>query len=145
MMQADSDERKFRGYAGIVRNTLSPLNENPVFLRRYGRAAWRFVCNSFYWQYAALIIIAEGALRVDAVANEPKSNLYKKSLHWDGFVEMDSALFVAVMTQQLSFFGIMRQWLAGHAKLKGLVNLLILWDLFCILLKHRQMSDRNKL
>jgi hypothetical protein len=70
-MQANADKYKFRGYAGIIRNTLMELNENAVYKSR------------------------------------------------------------------LSFFGVIKKWLAGHVKLNGILKLIVLWDLFCILQKAK--------
>ena len=132
-MQTNPAEQKFRGYAGIVRNTLLVLNDNALYKRRYGRGVRRFLCNSPHWQYAALIIMEEGSLRIDAVANEPKMNLRKEALGWDGFVEMDSGLFVALITDRLSLFGVTTKWLTGRVKLKGIFKLIVLWDVFLLL------------
>lgn len=95
-MQTVPEEDTFRGYAGIIRNTLTVLNKSTIYRRWYGRAVRRFLCNSPQWRYAALIIMENGMVRVDAVANKPEANLLKAALKWDGFVEMDSSLFAAL-------------------------------------------------
>ncbi len=67
------------------------------------------------------------------MANMPKANLYQAALAWDGFVEMDGSLFVALATRQVSLFGLMKKWLVGQVRLSGIPKLIILWDLFRIL------------
>jgi hypothetical protein len=136
-MPTAPDRYKFRGYAGIIRNTMTALNDNADFRRRYARVSRRFLFNSPHWQYAALVDIDKGAVRVDAVANQPVGDLSRAVLRWDGFVEMESGLFLALLTRRCSMIGVMRKWLAGEIKLRGWRNLFLLWDLSHILTNNK--------
>ena len=98
----------------------------------------RFLFNSPHWQYAALVDIENGTVRVDAVANQPVAGLSRSRLRWDGFVEMDSRLFLALLTRRCSLAAAVGKWLAGEIKLRGFRHLFLLLDLSRILTNSKK-------
>ena len=101
------------------------------------------MCSAPHWRHAALIIIEKGALHVDAVANEPTTNTRASGPEWDGYVEMDSSLYVALSTGRLSPVGMMKEWRDGNIKAKGILKLIILWDVFRLLKKMRENRTKT--
>ncbi len=131
-------EKKVRGFAGIIEKVLAPLNENKKFKENFSDINVKILLNATNVNFAALIIIKNGTIRVESLLNKPKENLNKEKVGWDAFLQMDTQIFLAFAMKRLSMIGMIKKILERKIKLKGLRKLLILLKVFTIL------SEENK-
>lgn len=119
-------EKKARGFAGLIVNVLEPLNENPKFKEQFKRKKRKYLINASNLNYAALITLDNGTLIIEGVRNKPKSNLKKKILGWDGYISMNSQIFLALAMDKISLLNIGLKWLTRKVKIKGLIKMFTL-------------------
>ena len=124
-----------RGFAGLIKKIMDPLNQNQEFKRKFKNLKKKYLINASNLNHAALITINEGSLRVESVPNKPVSNLKKKLIGWDGFISMNSQLFLALAMDRLTILNIITKWLLREVKMKGILKLLSLLKIFEILKK----------
>ena len=132
-----SEENALAGYAGLVGNTLFPLNENRKFKRQFKNKNLKILMNCPVWIYAALIVIEKGTIRVDGIKNKPIENISKNTLHWDLYLDMDIVLYAAILSNRKSLFDLARDWFRGEIKLKGIRRIPELIKLFNCLFKEK--------
>ncbi len=132
-MKAKILEKKVRGFAGLIENVMDPLNENPKFKEQFKNKKRKFLINASNLNYAALITIKNGNLNIESVRNEPKSNLKKKLLGWDGYISMNSQIFLALAMDKISLLNIGLKWLTRKVKIKGLIKMVTLLKIFNLL------------
>lgn len=126
-------EKRARGFAGLIANVLEPLNENQKFKEKFKKTKKKFLINASNLNYAALISVYNGHLTVESIANKPKSNLKKKVAGWDGFISMNSQIFLALAMDKISKMKVGLKWISGKVKMKGLRKLIILIKIIEIL------------
>ena len=124
-----------RGFAGLIKTIMEPLNENPEFKERYKKLNRKFLINASNLNHAALITVKEGILKVESVPNKPETNLKKKAIGWDGYISMDSQIFLALAMNRISIVGIGIKWLSRKVKMGGILKLLSLLSIFEFLKK----------
>jgi len=124
-----------RGFAGLINNVVAPLNENVKFKEKFTNKSFKILLNAVNLNYAASIILDHGILYVKSIPNKPKENLSKKSLNWDGFIEMDSQIFLAIAMKRISLIGVAMKWLTRKIKMRGILKLLNLLKMFNFLTK----------
>ena len=124
---------KPRGFALLIANVMSPLNENPNFKKMFKNTKRKYLINASNLDYAALICIDSGELTIQSVPNKPKTNLKKKVTGWDGLVSMDSQTFLALAMKRISIMKVGLKWIFGNVKMKGLFKLLPMLKLFDLL------------
>ena len=124
-----------KGFAGLIKNIMEPLNQNQEFKQKFKNLKKKFLINASNLNYAALITIDEGSLKVDSIPNKPESNLKKKLIGWNGFITMDSQIFLALAMDRITIFNIITKWLVRKVKMKGILNLLALLKIFELLKK----------
>jgi hypothetical protein len=122
-----------KGFAGLIANIMSPLNEDPKFKQAFKNIERKILINATNLRYAALLTIEKGSLKVEGVRNEPKSNLTKKATGWNGYVAMDTQIFLALATKRLSLIKLGVKFLKSEVKMKGIVKLLVLLKLLKML------------
>ncbi len=125
-MKAKILEKKVRGFAGLIVNVLEPLNENPKFKEQFKNKKRKFLINASNLTYAALITIDNGKVIIESVKNKPQSNLKKKILGWDGYISMNSQIFLALAMDKISLINIGIKWLTRKVKIKGLIKMFTL-------------------
>ena len=135
MNKNDLINPKARGFAGLIKKIMEPLNQNQEFKQKFKDLNKTFLINASNLNNAALITINEGSLRVESVPNKPASNLKKKNIGWDGFISMDSQIFLALAMDRITIFNIIAKWLVRKVKMKGILNLLALLKIFELLKK----------
>jgi len=133
MPESNLIEKRARGFAGLIASIMEPLNENPEFKKKFSKVERKFLINATNLNYAALITIDRGTITVESVLNKPKSNLKKKALGWDGFISMDTQIFLALAMKRISILKVGLMWIVGKIKMKGLTKLIVLLKLFDIL------------
>ena len=124
-----------RGFAGLIKRIMEPLNENPEFKEKYGKLNRKFLINASNLNHAALITVIQGVLKVESVPNKPETNLKKKTIGWDGFISMDSQIFLALAMNRISIVGIGIKWILRKVKMGGILKLLSLLSIFEFLKK----------
>ncbi|MBY9004529.1 MAG: hypothetical protein KGD73_11190 [Candidatus Lokiarchaeota archaeon] len=124
-----------RGFAGLIKSIMEPLNENPEFKEKYKNLDRKFLINASNLNHAALITVNQGVLKVESVPNKPDSNLKKKTIGWDGYISMDSQIFLALAMNRISIIGIGMKWLLRKVKMGGILKLLSLLSIFEFLKK----------
>jgi hypothetical protein len=130
-------ENTLAGYAGIVSNILYPLNENRKFQKYFRHKKLKFLLNSPGWVYAALVIIEKGTIRVEGIKNRPAEKIHRDVLRWNGYLEMDTLLYSAVLTKRKSLMELAKAWLKGEIRLKGMLSLPYLIRLFRCLSREK--------
>lgn len=124
-----------RGFAGLIKSIMEPLNENLEFKEKFKKLDRKFLINASNLDHAALISVNQGILKVESVPNKPESNLKKKLIGWDGLISMDSQIFLALAMNRISIVGIGLKWILGKVKMKGILKLLALLSIFDFLKK----------
>ena len=136
MAESNEENKKVKGFALLIKSILSPLNENKKFQEKFRDTDIRVLLNATNLNYAALIIIDHGSVRVESIPNKPKENLKKKNANWNGFLEMDTQTFLAIAMSRISIPGMAKKWLTGKIKMRGLRKLLILLNVFKFLTSY---------
>jgi hypothetical protein len=124
-----------RGFAGLIKKIMEPLNQNQEFKQKFKDLNKIFLINASNLNHAALITINEGSLKVESVPNKPASNLKKKNVGWDGFISMDSQIFLALAMDRITIFNIIAKWFVRKVKMRGILKLFSLLKIFELLKK----------
>ena len=133
MNETKVEQTRVRGFAGLVKKILEPLNDHPKFQEEFGDMERKFLINPSNLDFAALITIENARLTVESVKNKPKENLNKDNVGWDGFVSMDTETFMALALDRISLLSLGWKWLTGKFKMKGIFKLLKLMKLMKLL------------
>ena len=133
MSENETDMNKVRGFAGIIDNALTPLKTKLKFQTKFGKKSLKFLLNANNVNFAALIIIDHGQLKVESIKNKPLENLQKKKVGWDGYLEMDTQTFLRIAMNRISMLGVAKKWLTGKIRMKGIRKLLNLLKMFALL------------
>jgi len=118
------EEKRIRGFAGLLAKIMEPLNENPEFQETFKDTDRVYLINANNLKFAALVKIKDGVLSVESVPSRPKTNLKKSVLGWDGMVSMDSQLFLLMAANRLSFLQLGLKVLTRKIKIRGLTKLM---------------------
>jgi len=122
-----------RGFAGLIANVMEPLNNNPKFKAAFKDTQRKILINASNLNYAALLTIDKGSLLVESIPNKPKSNLKKRSIGWDGFISMDTQIFLSLAMRRLSLIRLGLKMINGKVKVRGIFKLLAMLKLIKIL------------
>ncbi len=122
-----------RGFAGLIASVMGPLNENPKFQEAFKNTQRKILINATNLNHAALLIINKGTLKIESIPNKPKSNLKKKEAGWDGYVAMDTMLFIGLAMRRVSIIKLGLNMLMGKVKVRGIFKLLSMLKLIKIL------------
>jgi len=133
MSENETDMNKVRGSAGIIDNALTPLKTKLKFQTKFGKKSLKFLLNANNVNFAALITIDHGQIKVESIKNKPPENLQKKKVGWDGYLEMDTQTFLRMAMNRISILGVAKKWLSGNVKMKGILKLLNLLKMFNLL------------
>ena len=133
MSDSNQTIKEPKGFAGLIANVMSPLNENPQFKEAFKNVSLKILINATNLNYAAILTIDKGKLAVEGIQNKPKSNLEKKNIGWNGYVAMDTQVFLAFATKRLSFLKLGLKVLSGKVKVRGILKLLVVLKLIKIL------------
>lgn len=136
MVESNQEDKKLRGFAILINSILTPLNENKEFKEKFGNIDTKILLNASNLDFAALITINDGIIRVESIPNKPKANLKKRKIGWKGFLEMDTYTFLSIAMNNLSLLGIGKKWLTRKVKMRGIRKLLILLKVFKFLTSY---------
>lgn len=133
MSEIDEEKKKIRGFASLINSILIPLNENEKFQEKFKKIKVKILLNATNFNYAALIFIDYGFVKVESIPNKPKLNLKKRKVGWDAFLEMDIATFLTIAMNRMSLLGVAKMWLTRKIKMRGIRKLLLLLKVFKLL------------
>ena len=131
----DLIEQNARGFAALIKIIMEPLNLNPEFKDKFKNLNRKYLINASNLNHAAIISVKQGVLKVQSIPNKPNSNLKKKNIGWDGYISMDSQIFLALAMNRISIVGIVLKFLVGKVKMRGILKLLSLLSIFEFLKK----------
>ena len=138
MADINKENNRIRGFAGLINSVLVPLNENKKFQEKFRETDAKILLNASNLNYAALIIIDHGSVKVKSIPNKPKKNLKKKKIGWNSYLEMDTQTFLAIAMRRISILGVVKMWLTRKIKMRGIRKLLILLKMFKLLTNYNQ-------
>ena len=128
---SDEKKKKPRGFAGIVAKLVEPLNENEIFNEKFKDTEVKVLLNAKDGKYGALLVIDKGKIFVEGIKNNPKKNLKKKVVGWDGLLQTKTSTFLKILdSDEISLGKIIGKILIGRIKIRGIKNVLILLQLF---------------
>ena len=136
MEDTSEANKKIRGFAVLINSILTPLNQNKKFQEKFGNLKVKFLLNASNLNYAAIIIVEKGVVRVESIPNKPKENLKKQKVGWNAFLEMDTQTFLAIAMNRLSLFGVAKKWLTRKIRMRGIRRLLTLLKIFRFLTNY---------
>ncbi|MHA1933016.1 MAG: hypothetical protein ACW96X_10770 [Promethearchaeota archaeon] len=126
-------KKRLRGFAGIVSKQIEPLNENEKFKEKFKDTEVKVLLNAKDGKYAALMVIGKGKIFVEGIKNNPKKNMKKKVVGWDGLLQAKISTFLEILeTDNISIGKIIGKILTGRIKIRGIKNVLILLPLFSL-------------
>ncbi|MFX1500817.1 MAG: hypothetical protein ACFFDH_07620 [Promethearchaeota archaeon] len=128
----EEKKKKLRGFAGIISKQIEPLNDMEIFREKFKDTNVKVLLNAKDGKWAALLVIDKGKIYVEAIKNEPKKNLKKKNVGWDGFFQTTMPMFLEMFTNRDSFSKgkAIRKILSGKMKIRGIKHVLLLLKLF---------------
>ena len=136
MEESNHQDKKIRGFAVLIKSILTPLNDNKKFQENFRNVKTRILLNASNLNHAAIINVENGLVRIESIPNKPIENLKKKKVGWDGFLEMDTQIFLAIALNRLSLLGVAKMWLTRKIKMRGISKLLILLKMFRFLTNY---------
>ncbi len=137
-MAKNENDKKIRGFATLINSILIPLNENKVFREKFKEKKGKILLNASNLNYAALVVIENGIVKVTSIPNKPKSNLKKKIVRWNAFLEMDTHTFLLLAINQISPLVFLKKWLNHKIKIRGILKLLLLFKIFKFLIDYKE-------
>ena len=133
MSETKIEQKRIRGFAGLLASGLLPLNENRKFKEQFANTSFKILLNAVNLNFAALITIENGTLKVESIPNKPKENLKKKKLGWDALMAMDSQTYLALAMNRLPMPKLAIKVLTGKIKIKGIRKLRIFQKIIALL------------
>lgn len=129
----EEKKKRLRGFAGIVSKQVEPLNDNEKFKQKYKDTQVKVLLNAKDGKYAALLVIDKGTIHVEDFKNNPKENLKKKVLGWDGLLQTKTKTFVGLLeSDDISLGKVIVKILTGRIKIRGIKHVLVLLPLFSL-------------
>ncbi len=133
MSETKLEKKRIRGFAGLIASGLLPLNDKKKFKEQFSKTNIKILLNAVNVNFAALIIIKNGILRIESIPNKPKENLKKKNVGWDALLAMDAQTYLALAMNRLPMSKLGLKVLSGKVKVRGLRKLIILKKMLLIL------------
>ncbi|MHA2037982.1 MAG: hypothetical protein ACW98X_16215 [Promethearchaeota archaeon] len=128
---SEEKKKKLRGFAGIVSRLVHPLNENEKFKEKFKDTDVKVLLNAKDGKYAALLVINNGKIHIEGMKNNPKKNLKKKVVGWDGLLQANTSTFLEILDgDDISLGKVIGKILTGRIKIRGIKKVLILLQLF---------------
>lgn len=129
-MTEEKRKKKLRGFANVVSKQFAHLNENERFKEKYIDTELKILLNAKDGKYAALIVIDKGSIQVEGIKNQPKDNLRKKNVGWDGFLQTTLEIFLEMLkSKKISIGKVARRVLTRKIKIRGIKKVLVLLQL----------------
>ncbi len=129
-MSEEKKKKRLRGFANIVSKQFEHLNENEKFKEKYRDTELKLLLNAKNGKYAALLVIDKGTIQVEGIKNQPKENLKKKKVGWDGLLQTTIEMFLELLkSEKISVGMIARKVLGRKIKIRGIKKVFVLLQL----------------
>ncbi|MFW9866885.1 MAG: hypothetical protein ACFFEN_12390 [Candidatus Thorarchaeota archaeon] len=119
-----------RGLAGLLWQFIEPLNFNSEFKEKFGNIKLYILMNPNDQQWAALLKIEDGTIDIDGVRNDEET---LKSLDFDSLFQAPAETFLNLFSEGLSTGTLLKKWITGKVKLRGLRKMMALKEIFALL------------
>ncbi|MFW9773864.1 MAG: hypothetical protein ACFFEO_17060 [Candidatus Thorarchaeota archaeon] len=127
----EEKKKRLKGFAGIVSKQVEPLNSIEKFKEDFKEKELKILLNAKDGKIAALLIIDKGRIYVEAIENQPKENIKKKKVGWDGLLQAKTQVFVDLLGgDSVSMGSIIGKILTGRIKIRGIKKVFVLLELF---------------
>ena len=124
-------KKKLRGLAGVISKLVEPLSEDQKFKETFSDIEVKVLLNATDGEYAALIVIDKGTIHVEGYKNNPKKNLKKKVIDWDGLLQTTTPIFIKFLrSNEISIKKFIGKVLTRKIKIRGIKNVLMLRKVF---------------
>jgi len=128
---AEEKKKRIKGFAKVVAKEVEVLNTIEQFKEDYKDSELKILLNPKDGKYAALLVIDKGKIYVESIENNPKENIKKKNVGWDGLLGAKMQFFVDLLGGgDISMGSIIWKILTFRIKIKGIKNVLTLLKLF---------------
>ena len=128
---AEEKTKRLKGFAKVVAKEVEVLNTIEQFKEDFKDSELKILLNAKDGKFAALLVIDKGKVYVEGIENNPKSNISKKALGWDGLLQTKTEVFVDLLGGgDISMGSIIWKILTFRIKIKGIKNVLTLLKLF---------------
>ena len=129
-----------RGFPGVVKGLLDPLNNKPKFKKKYRNKHFKALLNPNDGKLAALVVVSDGNVDVESIKNTPEENIKKKNAGWNAKLETTTPIFLDIAMGRLSIIGIVVKVLTRKVKLRGIRKLLKLLNMFEMLSEDQEKT-----
>ena len=144
MSERPARKKKLRGFPGIIKNNLEPLNTNEFFKKKHAETSVKIMLNAFDAKAAAIVTIDKATIKVEGVPNTPREGLKKKVLGWNGKIETTLQIFMDIVIGKLKLGGMAKKVLSRKIKVRGIRKLLVVLDCFNILSYESKKAEEAK-
>jgi len=128
---AEEKTKRLKGFAKVVAKEVEVLNTIEQFKEDFKDSELKILLNAKDGKFAALLVIDKGKVYVEGIENNPKSNMSKKALGWDGLLQTKTEVFVELLGGgDISTGSIIWKILTFRIKIKGIKSVLTLLKLF---------------
>lgn len=119
MTEKESETEPLDKFVKGIKEIYEPLNENKKFKEKYKNKNIKILMNPKDGEYAALINVDKGTITVEVIRNEPKENITKEKLGWDGSIKTTRKIFKDIGDGKLTQKDIITKAITRKIKLKG--------------------------
>ncbi len=119
-------KKRLKGLSGALAKLYLPLNEDEIFRRVFADKNKKILFRAKGAKNAALFILENGQISIEMVDAEPKSNLKKKNLHWNAYLETTVMNFLDMGAGKIRIKGIIKLVLKRKMKIRGMKSATIM-------------------
>ncbi|MFX0186415.1 MAG: hypothetical protein ACFE8A_01635 [Candidatus Hodarchaeota archaeon] len=100
---ATKEEKKLRGFAGIVYNQFQPLNANEEFKEKFKKTSLKILLNPIDESTAALVIMDKGTFNVQEYKKfDPLMKMDKKKIGFDALLQVPTEMMFDIAMGKIS-------------------------------------------
>jgi hypothetical protein len=119
-----------KGLAGVLWQFIEPLNFNEEFKQKFQDTRLFILMNPKDQKWAALLKIQNGTIDIDGIRNDKETI---KNLDLDSLFEAPAETFLNLFSEGLSTGTLLKKWITGKVKLRGLRKMMALKSIFELL------------
>lgn len=138
-------KKRLRGFAGIIKNQLEPLNGSEYFKENYSDFEAKILLNNTDDRHAAYVKFKDGKVDIDSIKKPKRKERGKvpnplKNIEYDGYMECDTELFFAIAKGDISKLGLLKMVITR--KIKG-VSTMITFSKFFKIAYYEQKKKKE--
>jgi len=119
-----------RGLAALLWQFIEPLNFNEEFKEKFGDTHLNILLNPKDQKWAALLKIEKGTIDAESIRNDKET---LENLEFDSLFEAPAEMFLNLFSEGLSTGTLLKKWITGKIKLRGLRKMMALKEIFELL------------